>query len=87
MTANSAVLNAYISQGSVVTCLRCGGIFNDDSIVRECARETASEIGQHLMKILRNMASFFITVCSRTHWSLVMHGKPQCKVCVLFTMK
>ena len=45
----------YISQGSVVTCLRCGGIFNDSFITRllpSLDSKRILKIGQHLLKLL-----------------------------------
>jgi len=45
----------YISQGSVVTCLRCGGIFNGSFITRllpSLDSKRILKIGQHLLKLL-----------------------------------
>ena len=45
----------YISQGSVVTCLRYGGIFNDSFITRllpSLDSKRILKIGQHLLKLL-----------------------------------
>ena len=56
MTANSANLKTCISQGSVATRLRCGGIFNDGFIANflesaALVSERIFKIGQYSMKI------------------------------------
>lgn len=53
LTANSANFEAFISLGSVVTCLRCGGIFNDGfiaNLVDSVLVKRFFIIGQYLMK-------------------------------------
>ena len=50
-----------ISPGSVVTHLRCGGIFNDDFIAKfitKSAGERTSKIGQRLAKLDKNIVAY-----------------------------
>ena len=47
-------LNISVSQGSVATCLRCGGIFNNDFIailLTESVSGRILKITQHLTKL------------------------------------
>jgi len=55
-----------IWQGSVVTYLRCGGIFSDDLLLSLMA--WATEIGQHLLLLLLLLLSFDQVISGSVTW-------------------
>jgi len=69
------IFEIYISQGSVATQLRCGGIRSNQFITKlstECADEKILKISQHLAKI-------WTKVCG-----LVFFGPPCCVLVYMF---
>jgi len=58
---NTLVSDINISQGSVATRLRCGGIFNDHCIANffgDCNGERIFKIGQYLTKLCAENLGF-----------------------------
>jgi len=64
-------LNTLISQGSVVTRLRCGGIFNNVCLggyIADCASEMILEMGQYLINLWNLVVYFFVVIqCTLLH--------------------
>ena len=69
---NSLFSDINVSQGSVATLVRCGGIFNANFIANFLTSERIMKIGRHNDEVIVKvkMCAFFETQCSRERLSV-----------------
>jgi len=75
---NGDFLNTDISQGSVATCLGCGGVFVYDFVTKfptESNSERILKIGQYLVKLWAGVGClvFFDSQCSLSYFRVATY--------------